>query len=513
MPRHTATDTISPMGDSTALSRDILQKVCLEAYPSDRVLEPVLGDFVDVAKTLTDSDHGSIFVMEREDGEVRLLAHREEGELLDELPGLLELDTESPGIITWVYHNNQSYLSNDVSQDPYYFPAFKDVRADLVVPIRLQGEAIGVLSVESRERDHYTDEHQERLEEFAEAISLVIARLWLTQYSKRRGYDVEIVGVSSKIRQIEALAKRVAPTREPVLLTGESGVGKELLAHAIHYFSPRREREMMIVNCGAFAEELLASELFGHVRGSFTGAHRDKPGKMELADGGTLFLDEVEGMSPRLQVMLLRALEYGEIQKVGEDRAARRVDVRIIAASNQDLGELVGKGIFREDLYYRFNVFGIHVPALRERRDDIVLLADYFLGKFTAENGGGPQGFTAAALEALRQYEWPGNVRELRNTVRRAAVLADGDACTLDVLPPGISQRAAAMTAAAEDPIDTGGPDIDPQTLRLDSVVEAHLRRVLTHVGGNKTRAADVLGIPRTSLYHKLRKYRIDPGN
>ena len=162
------------MSTTEMLSRDILQKVCLEAYPSDQVLEPVLADFVEVAKTLTESDYGSIFVMENEDGDVRLVAHREEGELLADLPNLLELDTKSPGIITWVYHNNQTYMCNDVSQDPYYFPAFKDVEADLVVPIRLQDEAIGVLSVESRARDHYTREHRQRLEEFAEAISMLI---------------------------------------------------------------------------------------------------------------------------------------------------------------------------------------------------------------------------------------------------------------------------------------------------------------------------------------------------
>jgi len=488
------------MAESTTLSRDILQKVCLEAYPADRVLEPVLGDFVDVAKTLTDSDYGSIFVMEREQGEVRLLAHREEGELLDELPNLLALDTESPGIITWVYHHNQTYMSNDVSQDPYYFPAFKDVCADLVVTIRLQGEAIGVLSVESRKRNHYSEEHRQRLEEFSEAISLVIARLWLTQYSKRRGYNVEIVGVSRQIRQIEALAKRVAPTREPVLLTGESGVGKELLAHAIHYFSPRREREMMIVNCGAFAEDLLASELFGHVRGAFTGAHRDKAGKIELADGGTLFLDEVEAMSPRLQVMLLRALEHGEIHKVGEDRAARRVDARIIAASNRDLSELVAAGAFREDLYYRFNVFGIRVPTLRERPDDIPLLADYFLGRFVSENGGGPSGFTPQARAALTRYSWPGNVRELRNAVRRAAVLAEGPRCSLDDLPAGIRPH---PSEASEVPAESSAgirEDVDPESLRLDVVVESHLRRVLAYVDGNKTRRGAARGAAHVAV-------------
>ena len=497
------------MSTSDTLSRDILQKVCLEVYSSDQVLEPVLADFVDVAKTLTESDYGSIFVMEKEDDDVRLVAHREKGELLADLPNLLELDTQSPGIITWVYHNNQTYMSNDVSEDPYYFPAFKDVQADLVVPIRLQGEAIGVLSVESRERGHYTREHRERLEEFAEAISMVIGRLWLTRYSRRRGYNVEIIGISKQIRDIEALVKRVAPTKEPVLVTGESGVGKELLAHGVHYFSPRRDRELMIVNCGAFAEDLLASELFGHVRGSFTGAHRDKAGKMELADGGTLFLDEVEAMSPRLQVMLLRALEYGEIQKVGEDRGARRVDVRFIAASNQDLCTLVDEGSFREDLYYRFNVFGLHVPALRERREDIPLLAEHFRRDFVEDNGSGPTGFSDDASAALIAYSWPGNVRELRNAVRRAAVLSESAQILVEDLPPAIS----ASMSRAEPPIVAANAvlsEADPGTARLDSVVAAHIRRVLAAVKGNKTRAAEILGIPRTSLYHKLRRHRID---
>lgn len=498
------------MLDDTVLSRDILQKVCLGAYPeNEQVLEPVLADFVDIAKTITDSDYGSVFVMEREDDEVRIVAHREEGELLDELPNLLQLDTESPGIFTWVYHNNETYLSNDVSQDPYYFPAFKDVAADLIVPIRLQGKAIGVLSVESRTRNHYTQDHRERLEDFADAISLVIARLWLTRYSRRRGYNVEIIGVSAEIRRIEEMVKRVAPTREPVLLTGESGVGKELLAHAIHYFSPRRDHEMMIVNCGAFAEELLASELFGHVKGSFTGAHRDKAGQMQLADEGTLFLDEVEAMSPRLQVMLLRALENGELQKVGEDRSAHRVDVRIVAASNQDLRTLVEQGTFREDLYYRFNVFGIRVPALRERREDIPILAGYFLGRFRDENARGPRTFTNDATDVLRRHVWPGNVRELRNVVRRAAVLCDGDQIRVKDLPASVVRSADSTPPPAPAP----SAELDLADVRLDGIVAGHIQRVLAAVGGNKSKAAEALGIPRTSLYHKMRKYGIGSSN
>jgi transcriptional regulator with GAF, ATPase, and Fis domain len=512
---------MSLMMKDEPLSRDLLHKICLEGWPRDQTIKAIMGDFIDVARRLTDSDYGSIYVIEREaDDDLRVVSAHEEGDLITDLPNLLELDRESPGIITWVYQNNQSYLSNDVSDDPYYFPAFKGSQANLAVPIRLQEEPIGVLSVESLHRDHYTAEHQERLEDLAGAVSVFVSRQWLSEYSRRRGYNVEIIGISDPIRRIESLIKRVAPTREPVLLTGDSGVGKELLAHAIHYFSRRRSNDLLIVNCGAFAEELLASELFGHVRGSFTGAHRDKAGKLDLADGGTLFLDEVESMSPRLQVMLLRVLEHGEVQKVGEERESKRVDVRVIAASNQDLGGLVEEGKFREDLYYRLNVFDIRVPPLRQRTEDIPLLADHFLRSFRRENGGGPESFAAEALESMARYPWPGNVRELRNSVHRAAVLAFGPEIRLADLPKEI-RECSGQDPGGDDPdllvdSETGeeqtelAPKLASDGWNLDAQIERHIKRVLAAVDGNKTRAAELLGIPRTSLYHKLRKYGLE---
>jgi len=437
------------MKQTSALSQELLHKIVIEGWPRDQKIKAIMADFVEVARKLTDSDYGSVYVIERDGDNLRVISAHEEGELLDELPNLLQQDKQSPGIITWVYQNNEPYLANDVAKDPYYFPAFKGTQSNLAVPIRLQGKPIGVMSVESVHRDHYDDEYQSRLEDLAEAISVFVSRQWLSEYSRRRGYNVEIVGISDAIRGIESLIKRVAPTNEPVLLTGESGVGKELLAHAIHYFSKRREHELLIVNCGAFAEELLASELFGHVRGAFTGAHRDKAGKLELADGGTLFLDEVESMSPRLQVMLLRVLEQGEVQKVGEDRAARRVDVRIIAASNQDLRQLVDEGSFREDLLFRLNVFDVRVPPLRDRVEDVPLLAEHFLRAFRLVNGGGPEKFSAAALQTLQQHHWPGNVRELRNAVHRAAVLSDGDTVRVAGLPASIGGEPASSVPAA----------------------------------------------------------------
>ena len=500
------------MSRATSLSQELLHKIVLEGWPRDQTVRAIMADFVDVARRLTDSDYGSMYILQQEDDEIRVVSGHEEGDLLDDLPNLLEHDRESPGIITWVYQNNESYVTNDVANDPYYFPAFKGSQANLVVPIRLQGKPIGVLSVEAVHRGHYTSEHRRGLEDLSEAVSVFVSRQWLSEFSRRRGYNVEIVGISDAIREIEALIKRVAPTREPVLLTGESGVGKELLAHAIHYFSKRRDQELLIVNCGAFAEDLLASELFGHVRGAFTGAHRDKAGKFELADGGTLFLDEVESMSPRLQVMLLRALEHGEVQKVGEDRGARRIDVRIVAASNQDLAELVEQGGFREDLLFRLNVFDVRLPALRDRVEDIPLLAEHFARAFRIDNGGGPEKFSQRVLEAMAGYNWPGNVRELRNAVHRAAVLSSGDVIRLADLHPMFTEGAGGRRAdggvpTAQPATSAAAPDDDPN---LDACIGAHIRRVLVAAGGNKSRAAGLLGIPRTSLYHKLRKYGIE---
>jgi len=504
------------MSQERSLSQELLHKIVLDGWPRDQTVRAIMADFVDVARRLTDSDYGSIYVLEEEDDELRVVSAHEEGELLDDLPNLLKHDQESPGIISWVYQNNEPYLSNDVSTDPYYFPAFKGSQANLAVPIRLQGKPIGVLSVESLNLDHYGEGHQSRLEDLAEAVSVFVSRQWLSEYSRRRGYNVEIIGISDEIRGIESLVKRVAPTREPVLLTGESGVGKELVAHAIHYFSKRRdEHDLLIVNCGAFAEDLLASELFGHVRGAFTGAHRDRAGKFEIADGGTLFLDEVESMSPRLQVMLLRALEHGEVQKVGEDRGARRIDVRIIAASNQDLPDLVRKGTFREDLLFRLNVFDVRVPPLRERAEDIPLLADHFVRAFRLTNGGGPESISPAALEKLHRYHWPGNVRELRNVIHRAAVLSDGTMIQAVDLPTAIDGdepggSSASASGAMEGPVASDGSEAEARSTRLDDCVAAHIRRVLEVAGGNKSRAAELLGIPRTSLYHKMRKYGIE---
>jgi DNA-binding NtrC family response regulator len=283
----------------------------------------------------------------------------------------------------------------------------------------------------------------------------------------------------------------------PVLVTGETGTGKELVARAIHRNGPRAGRPFVPVNCGALPEGLLESELFGHVRGSFTGAVADKRGLFDEARGGTLFLDEIGEMSPALQVRLLRALESGEVRPVGSTRASS-VDVRVIAATHRDLERATREGRFREDLFYRLHVFVIKVPALRERREDVPLLAAHFLAGFAAR-GRGASALTPAALAALAAHDWPGNVRELENTLER--LVAEARGATLDVgdLPPAFRSRPASL----EQPLFAGLP-------KLEELESRYLRHVLAEVKGNRSRAAEVLGIDRRTLYRMAERFGIE---
>jgi DNA-binding NtrC family response regulator len=294
-----------------------------------------------------------------------------------------------------------------------------------------------------------------------------------------------MVGASRAMRQVTALIARVAPSPLPVLVTGESGTGKELVAQAIHRASGLGP--FVAVNCAALPDDLLESELFGHERGAFSGAVKDKPGLFEAADGGVLFLDEIGDLPLPLQPKLLRALESGEIRRVGST-TSRTVKTRVIAATNKDLEAQVREGQFREDLYWRLHVLSVHVPALRERAADIPLLVEHFAGGLTV---------TAAAMARLTAHPWPGNVRELRNTLERAITLRTGDAIEPGDLPP-------AMVAGAREGLLSVGAD---QQLPLRDVERAYILMVLERTGGNKSRAAEILGLDRKTLYRKLEEF------
>jgi transcriptional regulator with GAF, ATPase, and Fis domain len=247
--------------------------------------------------------------------------------------------------------------------------------------------------------------------------------------------EAELVGTSAVLQELRDEIQRVSASASKVLITGESGVGKELVARAIHRSSPRQRAPFVPMNCAGLPETLLESELFGHVKGSFTGAYRDKPGKLEAADRGTVFLDEVGEMTARMQGLLLRFLETGELQKVGSDRPCGRVDVRVVAATNRDLRSMLAEGQFREDLFYRLNVIHLVVPPLRERRQDIPVLVEYFLRRFAARGVGTVRRFSPEAMRALREYSWPGNVRELENVLERVVVNVGTETAELASLP------------------------------------------------------------------------------
>jgi two-component system response regulator AtoC len=251
----------------------------------------------------------------------------------------------------------------------------------------------------------------------------------------RRQGNGQLTGTSAAIAELSQEIERISRSDAKVLITGESGVGKELVAHAIHQRSARASRAMVAVNCAGLPETLLESELFGHVKGSFTGAYRDKQGKLEMADGGSIFLDEIGEMTLRMQGLLLRFMETGELQKVGADRAGARVNVRVIAATNRNLRDMIVEGTFREDLFYRLNVIHLTVPPLRERREDIPVLIEYFLSQFARNNGTPVRAISPDAIKLLSEYAWPGNVRELENVIERLVVTGRSETVSPDDLP------------------------------------------------------------------------------
>ncbi len=308
-----------------------------------------------------------------------------------------------------------------------------------------------------------------------------------------------LIGRSPAMTRLLETAAQVASSEATVLITGESGTGKEMIAGIIHFNSPRREGPFIRINCAAITETLLESELFGHEKGAFTGAERRKEGKFRQAEGGTLFLDEVSEMSPAMQVKLLRVLQEREITRVGGEEAIK-VDVRIIAATNKDLLDEIEAGRFREDLFYRLNVVMLQIPPLRERKEDIPLMAQHFLESFAAKNHKTIRGFTPQAMDRLLKYGWPGNVRELMNTVERAVVLSRAeylDESDLSLIARPASAHALKMEAVPES----------RESLPLDEVEKATILKTLDQAGGNKSEAARRLGITRRTLHQKLKKY------
>ena len=324
-----------------------------------------------------------------------------------------------------------------------------------------------------------------------------------SQIQEQQRFD-RIIGQCKQLKTLYRMIQRLATTDSTVLITGESGTGKELIAHAIHYSSERKEKPFVPINCGAIPEELLESELFGHEKGAFTGAFKERRGRFELAHRGTILLDEIGEMSPKLQVKLLRFLQETKFQRIGGSRTIE-VDVRILAATNKDLEKAVAEGEFREDLYYRLNVIPVHVPPLREREGDVPLLVRHFLKVHCEKKEISPKRISKAALESLERYPWPGNVRELENVMERMVILTEGDEIGLEDLP----RRMRIDEKPSVNPtLEIGDDGIDLKET-LDEIESRLILQALAMAGGVKNKAARLLGLNRTTLIEKMKKKNI----
>jgi DNA-binding NtrC family response regulator len=323
-----------------------------------------------------------------------------------------------------------------------------------------------------------------------------------SQLQERYRFD-NIVGQSSSMQGLYRMIQRVAKTDSTILIQGESGTGKELIANAIHFNSERRDKPLIPINCGAIPEELMESELFGHEKGAFTGALKERRGRFELAHGGTIFLDEIGEMSPKLQVKLLRFLQERKFERIGSSRTIE-VDVRVITATNKVLDQEVAKGSFREDLFYRLNVIPIYVPALRERSGDIPLLVHHFLKRHCQKKEVSGKGISRSAMDILERYEWPGNVRELENVIERLVILTDNDEIQTEDLPERMSRR----EIGPSHPIVAVGSGIDLKKT-LDDLEEQLILEALEKSAGIKNKAAKLLGLNRTTLIEKMKKKNI----
>jgi formate hydrogenlyase transcriptional activator len=396
----------------------------------------------------------------------------------------------------------------------------RDIRSYIALPLMKLGKLIGVVDFLSVQRRNYSKEQIQLLQDVSEMVSIAVSnalayeeinalkerlqlenRLLQDEIVQRSIYE-EIVGSSTSLQKVLTAIDKVAPTDSTVLITGETGTGKELVAHAIHRRSPRSSRALVKVNCAALPSELIASELFGHEKGAFTGALQQRIGRFEAANGGTIFLDEIGELSPEMQIALLRVLQEKEFERVGGNKTMR-TDVRVITATNRDLEREVADGRFRMDLYYRLNVFPVHVPALRERTDDIPILVDYFAARLAGRMGKRIREIETRTLDAMLRYSWPGNIRELQNVIERGVILADGEVFRLE---PG-ALKADSRKASSDRSLREAEPaeSRDRQKAEIEAVLQETRGRISGPDG-----AAARLGIPASTLESRIRALKIN---
>jgi Nif-specific regulatory protein len=415
------------------------------------------------------------------------------------------------GIAGAVAESGEALLIPDVSKDPRWLKDISEAigfetRSIACVPMKMGDEVIGVFQIIDKESgEPIQEKDMKTLAEFADLAALAIGNSQKIAKVQRENQDLraaldqkyKLIGESTALKKVVTDAFKVAGGKTTTLILGESGTGKELLARLIHRSGPRQDKTMVVLNCAALPETLLEDELFGHEKGAFTGAAARKSGKFELADGGTIFLDEIGEMSPSMQAKLLRVLQEGVFYRIGGNTSIS-VDVRVISATNRDIAQEVAAGNFREDLYYRMNVVEIRMPPLRERKEDIPLLADYFLEVFKAERGSPKLKISAKALKKMQDYDWPGNIRELRNALERAVVMGNGREVLPQDLPIGQVKTEAAgiqVGITMEEAINQ---------FKRDFIIQN-----LSHTSGNRSKAAKIMGIQRTYLSRLISRYEL----
>jgi Nif-specific regulatory protein len=416
------------------------------------------------------------------------------------------------GIVGWVAQTGEPVICRDTATDPRFFSGVDSktgfhTTSLMCAPMTQRQQIIGAIEVINiQEPDRLTDADLRLLTVFGGLAGTAIdrARVFSSTHKANLAFQELfqdryrfVMGASPAMQSVVGLARTVAATNATILLLGESGTGKEVLARSIHNWSSRASDPFIAVNCVALTPELMESELFGHEKGAFTGAVARKPGKFELAEGGTIFLDEIGELTPNLQTKLLRVLQEREFQRVGGTKDIR-CNVRVLAATNRDLGRAIQSGAFREDLYYRLNVVSLTMPPLRERREDIPALIDFFVVRYCREVKRARLDIQPAAMALLQSYPWPGNVRELQNTIERAVVLCPGTAITTADLPAELWSPKGVTPGDLEAMLQQ--VEVGPLAEAVDQFRKAYIRKALTKAGGNQTDAARALGLQRSNL-------------
>ena len=475
-------------------------------YLNNIELNKLLENLLELALRKIKLKCGCVLLLNEQTGELEFEPRAVKGKSLSIIPEKLSLEEKSLAAI--VIRNNSYYICNDTEKEPDYYPLFQGIRSSLVVPIEFQKRSIGVIAIESETKNEFKEEDAQIITSLAKEATMFIRRAQLFAETAKKGSGIMILGTSKEWKDVEKRIEKASRTDATVLLRGESGTGKELLAHAIHFNSPRKEQPFITVNCAAIPSELLESELFGHVKGAFTGAYYNKTGEFEKAEGGTILLDEIGDLPMLLQVKLLRTLQSGEIRPVGSNKIAKRVDVRVIAATSRDLETMVRKGEFRMDMFYRLNVVPIRVPRLRNYKKDIPHIVANFIKEANSSYKTSIADIAPEAINILMSYNYPGNVRQLRNFINQAAIMSEGKIITTHDLPDELNSKTEIGEENAEyESIEDFKSYHEEKEKIVENFTKNYFISLLKQTSGNIMRSARIAGISRVALYKIVNKY------